>query len=35
MYWGREKVHIGILRKNLRKQDHLGDHGVDGRITLR
>jgi len=35
MYWGREKVHIGILRGNLRERDHLEDPGVDGRIILR
>jgi hypothetical protein len=34
-YWGRGKVHIGILKGNLTESDHLGDPGVDGRIILR
>ena len=32
---GRAEVHTGSWWGNLRKRDHLGDPGVDGRITLR
>jgi len=31
---GRE-TYTGFLWGNLRERDHLGDTGVDGRITLR
>ena len=32
---GRTAVYIGFWWGNLRKRDHLGDPGVDGRIILR
>jgi hypothetical protein len=30
--WGRGDVHTGIWYRDLRKEDHLGDPGVEGRI---
>jgi hypothetical protein len=33
--WGREEMHTGLLWRNLREADHLGDPGVDGRIILK
>jgi hypothetical protein len=32
---GRREACIGFLWGNLRKRDHLGDPGVEGRIILR
>jgi hypothetical protein len=32
--WGRGRVYTGLWWRNLRKRDHLGDPGVDGRIIL-
>ena len=32
---GREAVHVGFWRGNLREKDRLEDTGVDGRIILR
>jgi hypothetical protein len=31
----RKEVHAGFWWGSLRKRDHLGDRGVDGRIILR
>jgi hypothetical protein len=33
--WGRGEAYTGCWWGNLRKRDHLGDPGVDGRIILR
>jgi hypothetical protein len=33
--WGRGQVYAVFWWGNLRKRDHLGDTGVDGRIILR
>ena len=33
--WGRREECIAFCWGNLRERDHLGDPGVDGRITLR
>jgi hypothetical protein len=33
--WGREAAYTGLWWGNLREGDHLGDLGVEGRITLR
>jgi hypothetical protein len=34
--WGRgEVVYTGFWWGNVRDRDHLGDPGVDGRITVR
>ena len=32
---GREEVHTGLYRGNLREGDHLEDPGVDERIKLK
>ena len=32
---GREQVHAGFWRVNLRERSHLGDPGIDKRIILR
>jgi hypothetical protein len=32
---GKRKVHTGFWWGDLRKRDHLGDPGVDGRIILK
>jgi hypothetical protein len=32
---GKREVHIGFWWGDLREGDHLGDPGVDGRITLK
>jgi len=34
-YLGEERVHTGFWWGSLRERDHLGDPGVDGRLTLR
>jgi hypothetical protein len=33
--YGREDVHTGHYRGNLREEDHLKDPGGDGRIVLK
>jgi len=33
--YGGERAYTGYWWGNLRKRDHLGDPGVDGRIMLR
>jgi hypothetical protein len=35
MYGGREEAYTGFCWGNLRERNHLGDPGIDGRITLR
>ena len=35
MYGGTGEAYTGIWWGNLRERDHLGDPGIDGRITLR
>jgi hypothetical protein len=32
---GKREVHTGFWWEALREGDHLGDPGVDGRITLK
>jgi len=32
--WGRGEAYTGFWCGNLRKRDHLGDQGIDGRIIL-
>jgi hypothetical protein len=33
--WGKREVHTGFWWGDLRKGDHLGNPGVDGRIILK
>jgi hypothetical protein len=33
--WGRGQVHTGFWWENLRKDDHLEDRVLDGRIILK
>ena len=35
VYGGTGEAYTGIWWGNLRERDHLGDPGIDGRITLR
>ena len=33
--WGRREAYTGFWWENPWQRDHLGDPGIDGRITLR
>jgi len=35
LVWGRDEACTGFWWANLRKRDHWGDPGTDGRIILR